>query len=133
MPVVEGDPVLSESTVRRVHTHADAVAALPEGEFVERDLDDAQRATLLELRDSPIIVSTNSLPAGEDKHSDVVSVYRVNERARQIAQDWLDKRDAPCPCNHPGIRNIDGTDEYECTNDDCPRRFTRDELEVRGR
>lgn len=113
--------------VQTAYQHADTIQAYPEGEFSRSDLNEHLKSKLTQFRHANLI--SDERVVFPDGRGNRYWIYTVRERARDIARDAIDARDAICPCGHGGMRNLrDGG--YQCAFELCEREFKRDDLEV---
>jgi hypothetical protein len=128
--IVHGTPE-DRSFEYYVEANADAVAALPDGEFTRDEIDDRLADELDKLRSKGIIDRVDTEIRDGDSRSRStyeVAVFAVVEQARSVAKRVTDTRDAITPCGHGGLSNCG--DHYECQADFCAREFAAEDLEV---
>jgi hypothetical protein len=53
--------------------------------------------------------------------------FRVSDRLHELAVEFRETEQTPCPCGHRGIRNRG--DYYECRFEPCDREFDRAEID----
>lgn len=108
--------------------HADELLSLPprdEEPFTASEFGPKHESILRHFDQTPIIETVRK------EHSDRGSWryhYKINEQARNIAEQQVETRDPMCPCGHSGFENHG--EFYTCGFDLCPNTYARAHLEV---
>lgn len=108
-------------------SYADHIVAMPDGKFTRRDLDDSLRQLIDGLIENDVLVRAGRETVEDRRGSHLLYKYRVRERARDVAENIVQNRNAICPCGHGGVSNHG--DYYTCAFEACDRHYGRDELE----
>lgn len=106
-------------------SHADIIAALPDGKFANEDIPQHASDNLRTFEDNGIVeVHGERLGTGRK----YIKVYEVVNEAREIARDQINYRQSVCPCNHSGF--VNHGEYYTCGFRYCPNTYRREDLEA---
>ncbi|GGM52630.1 hypothetical protein [Haloarcula argentinensis] len=119
-------PTLAPDAAQVMTGHPDAMANVPTDAFVLADLSAAESKRLVKRLADSRALSTEFITT--DDGVEVVE-YELTEMGKARRKAVIDSGYRPLPCDHVGLRNIDGT-TFECCWDACSRTFDRSEVDL---